>query len=702
MGMHELPLSVGRTITLRRVAISAYTARLQLAAVITLSFVLRSIAALGHVSPRYFPDEYIYSSLARSIAEGKGLQIRGGAAHFPALLEPLLSSPFWLSGDAATAYRLTLVWHAFAISLAAVPVFLLCRRLGVTERAAVMAGAFAVALPSLTWASYLTADAIAYPLALTAFWAVIALLDRPSRRLQVLLPLLCGAAALARVQYIVIPVVFILAALVLEHGRVVAVARRYPLTLAIFCAPVVVIGAAGPSKILGYYSAVTSLGLNLGALARWGAVDVALLAVASGVVLVPGAVGGLVAGLVKPRTRVEAAFAVSFLLFALALLFEAALYASNGSARFQERYLMALTPLLAPAFALGAQRLTSLRRAGFLAAAGLVLFTARVPISGYTIGDGKQDSPFLAGIYQLQQWTTGTTGALVVSAAGAVLALLGVAALLRPRRGVAVALTVACLIGVGGSYASTVFDHQASLRARVTYSPGDKQWVDHAHVGPTDELVLPYTPRAVTPVHFFWNTSLRNVVLFSQADAPDIFRQFKARIAPDGRLLEDGSPSRRPLLVEEYLGKAALQDATAVRSNLMSTLWRPNGDVRFSWLARGRYFDGWLASRSSVTVWPDGSGWTVGTLKLRFYLPADAKTGSVRLSGPGVERVVQITRGGRQTVAVPVDASGPWTVQLRATGLRFLADGRDVSVRSFPPLFQRAPLKPALPSADRG
>ena len=288
MGIHESPLSLPRAVTVRRVGISAYTARLQLTAVVALSFVLRSIAALGHPSPRYFPDEYIYASLARSIADGNGLQIRGGAAHFPALLEPLLSSPFWLSGDAATAYRLTLLWHALAMSLAAVPVFMLCRRLGLGERTAVAAGAFAVALPSLTWASYLTADAIAYPLALAAFCALIALLDRPSRWLQVLMPILCAGATLARVQYVVLPAVFVVAALVLERGRIVAVARRYPLTLAILFAPVVLIGAAGPAKILGYYSAVTGLGLDAGALARWGAVDVALLAVASGVVLVPG------------------------------------------------------------------------------------------------------------------------------------------------------------------------------------------------------------------------------------------------------------------------------------------------------------------------------------------------------------------------------------------------------------------------------
>src|SRR4051794_2602687 len=174
MGIHELPLR--RSLAIPRTDLSAYTGRLQLVAVVGISFVLRTLAAFGHVSPRYFPDEYIYSSLARSLAEGKGLQIRGGSAHFPALLEPILSAAFWLSGDAATAYRLTLVWHALAMSLAAVPVFLLCRRLQLSERVAVAGAAFTVALPSLTWASFLTADAIAYPLALSAVCVIVAAL----------------------------------------------------------------------------------------------------------------------------------------------------------------------------------------------------------------------------------------------------------------------------------------------------------------------------------------------------------------------------------------------------------------------------------------------------------------------------------------------------------------------------------------------
>ena len=52
------------------------------------------------------------------------------------------------------------------------------------------------------------------------------------------------------------------------------------------------------------------------------------------------------AALARPRGRTETAFATFAAVFAAALLFEAGLYASNGSDRFQERYLMVLPPLV--------------------------------------------------------------------------------------------------------------------------------------------------------------------------------------------------------------------------------------------------------------------------------------------------------------------------------------------------------------------
>ena len=105
------------------------SARLWLAGIVAVSFAVRLVAALAHEAPRYFPDEYIYSSLARSISQG-ALEIRGTAAGFPALLEPLLASPLWLVADTEGAYRLTQAMHALAVSLAAVPVYWLARRLG--------------------------------------------------------------------------------------------------------------------------------------------------------------------------------------------------------------------------------------------------------------------------------------------------------------------------------------------------------------------------------------------------------------------------------------------------------------------------------------------------------------------------------------------------------------------------------------------
>ena len=67
------------------------------AAIVAASFALRVVASLGHLIPLYFPDEYLYSrSRARSPQSGRPL-VRGGAAHFPALLEPLLAAPFWLA-----------------------------------------------------------------------------------------------------------------------------------------------------------------------------------------------------------------------------------------------------------------------------------------------------------------------------------------------------------------------------------------------------------------------------------------------------------------------------------------------------------------------------------------------------------------------------------------------------------------------------
>src|SRR5438067_12388820 len=192
---------------------------LALGGLVGVSFALRLAAALTHATPLYFPDEYIYGTLARSIGTSGKLAVRGMPAHFPALLEPLLAAPFWALGDAELAYRLTQGLNALAMSLAAVPVYLLARRLRLDQGFALACAALAVALPDLLYASFVLADPIAYPLVLGAVYAGVCALEAPSRRSHVAFVALAGLATFARVQYVVVPAAFVVAALVLERRR---------------------------------------------------------------------------------------------------------------------------------------------------------------------------------------------------------------------------------------------------------------------------------------------------------------------------------------------------------------------------------------------------------------------------------------------------------------------------------------------------
>ena len=103
--------------------------RTTLGLMVAISTAIRGIAATSHASPTLFPDEYIYTALARSFATtGKPL-IRGHLAHFPALLEPLLAAPLWALAPTPLAYHLVQVENALFMSLGAIPVYLLARRL---------------------------------------------------------------------------------------------------------------------------------------------------------------------------------------------------------------------------------------------------------------------------------------------------------------------------------------------------------------------------------------------------------------------------------------------------------------------------------------------------------------------------------------------------------------------------------------------
>ena len=607
------------------------------------------------------------------------------------MLESLLAAPLWLVADTATAYRLTQGLHAVAMSLAALPVYWLARRVGLPAWQSLACGAFTVALPALLFSSYLTADAVAYPLALGAIAAGVAALDRPTRLNQVAFVALTFLATFARVQYAVVPAAFALAAIALTRGHLGLALRRYRIVAVSFGVPALAVLVLGPRRLLGYYDGVLELELSPSSLAHWAAVDAMLLAFVAGIAIVPGAVAGLATGLRRDAPGPHRAFAALTAGFFALVLLEAALYAANGSARFQERYLITLVPLLPVAFGLGARALPAGRWIAAGIAAALAVLAVIVPLSGYTALNGKQDSPFLMSVARLEGYAGIGTAGLAVALAGGLLACVAVLAAFRPRVGVPVALACAVAAAAAASLGATSFDLHAAQRMEATFSDdGHWTWVDDSDLGPGSVLVTPGADRTTAEVDLFWNRDLHRVLQMPNAPEVDSFGAARTTIADDGRLVADGAPVRGPLVIEQSYAPVLLDDARLVRRTASAALWQPQGNVHVAMMTVGRYIDGWLDQKAQITVWPRRTGAREGSVELRLSLPGGLPRATLELTAPGFSRLVAIDPGARVTVRVPFRATTkPVSIVLQGKTAMLAGQRAVVALAELPKLLEQ-------------
>lgn len=673
--MQAATITRARGTSLVRIAVPGV--RLQLAAVVALSAVLRTLAAARHTMPRIFPDSYIYAALGRSLAHGH-LEIRGGATHFPALLEPLVAAPIWALEPVSTAYRLIQLENALFMSAAAIPAYLLARRLRLSNGWALFCGVFAVAIPDVGYSSYLLSDPVAYPLVLSALCAGLIALERPTRRSQAALLVFATLATATRVQYVVLFGAFAVAAVALERRRVLRTYKVVALPLAAVGGGIL---AFGPGRALGFYSGVLHLHLTF-QVARWAVVDLFLLALASGVVLVPGAV----AGLLRPRGRHEKAFAVLAAAFATALLAEAALYGSNGSDRFQERYLFTLLPLVPVAFGLYRRHERPARVQVLVLTIALLVALARVPLSGYVVAQGSTSSLFLGAVGAIQVHLGTGTGALAVALVASAAA--GLAALYELRRLPVAAAAAAALILVGlSSAAATSADGALSRLMSDAYAPANPSWIDAARLGPVTAIETPAAPPGQLLMQLFWNGSVTRELLFGGAEATDVFDAPRVKVAEDGTLRSDDSIVRTPILWQGFGVTAELSGATLVRRAKTFQLWKPTATPRLALLETGRYWDGWLAQSGLLTVWPGSTGRVRGVVSFTLSLPLRTRAVRVRFG----DRTLSLRPGRHVAVRLPLDGRGPQTLRFASSHGGFSDDGvgglRPVTVRSTLPVF---------------
>ena len=682
-----------RPLALARVA--AVPATWVLAGLVGLSAAVRWVLALGHTTPLYFADEYIYSTLAYELAQTGRPTIRGEAASFPALLEPILTAPFWLFDDPELALRLTQGLNAFAMSLAAIPVYLLARKLDLGKWFALGCALVALVIPDLFYVAFILGEPIAYPFVLAALYAAVCALDQATRRAQVAFVAFSGLAAFARIQFVVLPIALYAAALVVERGNVRRVVSRLRVSLAIFGVALLGALALGPGRVVGYYADISKFDLNPREFAGWIATDAMLLAYAAGWILVPGALVGIAVALVRSRSRAEQAFAALTIAFAALLFIEAGLYAVNASiepgGRFQERYLFTLLPLLAPAFGLYLTRARAYGAAIALLAFGLLAVSARIPLAGYTSSHQRQDSPFLIGVYRLEKSLGFANGSAVIALVVAFLSLVAVWITFRRGRAGVVAIGLTTIFLASVSAGAFSYDREVAHRARATYLPADARWVDHARLG---EVTLVNTPGALRELaleQMFWNRSITDLALLRRADRVDAFGAPRIRVAADGSMFLRGKPLVRPLLVNRYAMAAELAGAERVAKSELFDLWKPVGTPRLRMLAGGRYYDGWLAYMGWVKLWPDENGSVQGRLRLAVTAPERMPRTTLRFRAPGVDRRVTLAPGERRVLSFRVSHASVWTLNYRAVeGGGYLTDGRAVSVEGEGPVFERA------------
>ena len=685
----SLPRRLGADILVR----SRLGIGLTLAALVAVSTIVRSLAGWHKATPSYFPDEYLYAELGRSLAESGSPLVRGAGTGFPALVQPVLTAPLWLFGDVALSYHLVQVVATLAMSLVVVPVYLLARRLGLGAALGVGCAAFALAVPDFLYASRILAEPFGYPIALAAVLVGTVALAGGSRRWQVVFVALVALAVLTRVQFMVLPIAYVLAVAVvgLRERALARVAREQALPLAVL--GVALIASVARPGAVGQYGAFLDVGIDTHLIGRL-ATNGFGLAYVCGWLLVPGALLGAFLAISKPRSRMELSFAALSVGLTVGLLAEASVW--GDVELIQERYFFYALPLVALLFALYATRGWPHRRSLALLAVGALVVIAMVPVTFATAATMKIQSPFLFAAFRLEQAIESPGyGALAVAATVSVLVGVMLACSLMPSSGATVTLALATMFCALASLGAAALDLEGTDQVRERFLPAERSWIDKT--GLDDVAFLRTFPVAGdTYQQLFWNRSVRSLLLAPGVASPDAYRVERVSIGTDGTLLSGGRPVVRPLVVDEYGGRIELRGAQLVASAPTHRLWRPTGVPRIALMAEGYYADGWLSRAGALRVWPKTPG---GRLAGRLSFVATPRTRmNLTLREPGGRHVYRLMPDRAIRITVPVCSSGPWAGTF-AVDKSTWNDGRWVTSRATAPIWTPGPA--ACTAADR-
>jgi hypothetical protein len=435
------------------------------------------------------PDEFVYAELAHSFRDSWAFEIRGQAISvwsFGPLYPMAVSVAYALADDAYGAYRLVLGINCLLWSCAAVPAYLLARRL-LAGGPALFVAALSVLVPAGVYTTKVMTESLAYPAFLLACLAVVAALERPTLRAQLLALSAIGLAVLARGQLAALAPAYLTAiGLVALVERRPAVLRAFlptlaAATLAVVACLAALVRSGGDAMQLAGRTTQDGAGIEPLALAASAVHHVALLDLHVGVAPLAALLVLALAG--GPRAqRLVAALAVSLVLWlaVAAAAFLAVAPRTTGDpddALVFDRYVFYVAPLL---FAALLVCVRDRRGHGWLAAAVIAgLLPLTLPF-GELLGDlawGTNTSSVALVPWAILRLGAGASAVLPAVAVFAAILALGFAAA-RRRPSLAVAATVLGLVVAGAS--AQLASDVSTRGTRTTALAADPTWIDDA------------------------------------------------------------------------------------------------------------------------------------------------------------------------------------------------------------------------------
>ena len=580
------------------------------------SAALRLWLVRGVPAPFIFVDELTYSELAKSLAAGDGYAVRGLATSGYSLLYPLLIAPAYLLFDAVPdAYAAAKSIGAVAMSLAAVPAFLIARRV-VRPSLALLAALIAVAVPSMAYTATITTESLFYPVALTFAWLLLRYLDGPGWLRLAAMATGLGIAFATRAQSLAFLPAIATAPLLLAlfERRWKALRPFAPLYGLLAAGALLVVGGQAarglsPTDLLGAYSIVGDGGYDAWSVAQMWLWHFQELDVYAGIVPVAALVVMLsLARDLPPQIQQHLAATVSLLVWStLAVAMFASRFASD---RIQDRYLFFLVPLLVVVLLawveVGAPRPRIATSLAVSISLGLALL---FPFIRFIGEPAKSDSLGLIPLWTINQHLVLGEYWATVGVVGVALVLLFL--LVPARAAVAVPLAVLLLFAVVSRpvWSGPRGFEQAGAGALFQGIRGiETDWIDRA-VPEGREVVALWTGRAdrfTVNQNEFFNRRVGKVY-YTGSPTPGGINETQVSRVPDAGsgglrggvyVLPTGGLVTAPFAL---LDGSITPDGVVVARDeqLGTTLWRLTGPLSSRTTVTGLYADGNWSGRTA-------------------------------------------------------------------------------------------------------